>query len=107
MIVLNNSSSLKLVLGAAPSAEAQYYVSYSNSMDNSLGLTTGVSDGTTDVTMLNLPSYNLVHPQTISVYNAASGTIDVTIKINDTILIKQSVSAGGTLLYSHKVWSVV
>lgn len=107
MIILTRGNTLKLVLGASPGAEAQYYVAYTNSADGSLGLTTGVSNGTTEVTMLDPNNYSILHPRTITIHNADSGAIVVSVMISATVLIKRSIAAGETLMFSGNRWSKV
>jgi len=99
MILLDKSSSLELTLAAVPTSEAEFYVAYKNSEKGSLNIATGSSDGTADVVILALPDYSLTHVCYISVYNADAASITATVKINDTILIKKTLTTGQTMIY--------
>ena len=82
MITLNTvNKSLEIVLGAAPTAECQYVVSYIN-VDKSGSRTDhsadGVTNGTTAVTAIAAPQAgSRRYVMSLSVFNPTGGTTDI------------------------------
>ena len=117
MIILNNTDTLQIKLGAAHTTNAlQIAVSYrditATTFAHSRLLTT--SNGTTDVDILTAPSGSHWYIiDTISVYNADTVLQNVTIKYDvsatETIIWKGDIASGGLLYYNNDAtgWTYV
>jgi hypothetical protein len=105
MIILNSSSTVQVVLGAAVAAtQAAVYASYVDvAADGSTfapGMTVATSNGTTPVTVVSSPaSGNLRQVKYISVFNSDTIPMAVTISAASTALITRQLTVGATLEY--------
>lgn len=112
MILLDTSTSLKIVLDSTPSTELDWVSVYLDTTDNVPHHSDGKTNGTTDVTLVSSPSSDNRLVRYINVYNNNSSQVKATIKIddgtNERILVNSTIDSEITLVYdSYAGWYLI
>lgn len=104
MLILDTSTKLQLVLGAAhASAALEIVASWIDVTGHSPGLTTQTSNGTTDVDVVAAPASGVRAVKSLTVFNADSAPATVTVKTDaggtERRVFVATLAAGDSLIY--------